>query len=118
MREVRLEDLLRREPARLDVAFIRNALHGKRVLVTGAGGSIGSEICRQVAVYEPASLILLDKGENALFEIDAELGHTFPALRRSAVLADIKHIQRLQEIFCQAPAGGGLRRGRPLSTSP
>ena len=101
MREVRLEDLLRREPARLDVAFIRNALHGKRVLVTGAGGSIGSEICRQVAVYDPASLILLDKGENALFEIDAELGHTFPGLRRSAVLADIKHIQRLQEIFAK-----------------
>jgi FlaA1/EpsC-like NDP-sugar epimerase/ActR/RegA family two-component response regulator len=99
LREVRLEDLLRREPAHLDLQLIRAFLHGRRVLVTGAGGSIGSEICRQVAVCEPESLVLLDRGENLLFDIDSELGATFPQLTRAAVLADIKHLQPIQQVF-------------------
>jgi len=101
VREIHMEDLLRREPARLEKELIRAYLRGRRVLVTGAGGSIGSEICRQVAACEPAGLVLLDKGENALFEIDAELAYGFPRLHKAAVLADIKHIQRLQEIFAK-----------------
>jgi FlaA1/EpsC-like NDP-sugar epimerase len=99
LREVRLEDLLRREPARLNRALIRASLQGSRVLVTGAGGSIGSEICRQVGACEPALLIMLDKGENPLFEIDAELAETFPRLARAATLADIRHAVELQEVF-------------------
>jgi len=101
LREIRMEDLLRREPARLEKDLIRAYLRGRRVLVTGAGGSIGSEICRQVAACEPSVLVLLDNGENALFEIDAELVHGFPKLHKAAALADIKHIQRLQEIFAK-----------------
>jgi FlaA1/EpsC-like NDP-sugar epimerase len=101
LREVRVEDLLRREPARLDVSLIRNSLRGRRVLVTGAGGSIGSEICRQVAVCEPAVLVLLDRSENALFEIYMELGESFPRLSKAAAMGDIKHIQKLQEVFAR-----------------
>ncbi len=99
LRELRLEDLLRREPARLDRSLIRDSLGGRRVLVTGAGGSIGSEICRQVAACEPALLVMLDKGENPLFEIDAELAEGFPRLARAAALADIRHAGEIQEVF-------------------
>ncbi len=99
LREVRVEDLLRRESARLDFSLIRASLQGRRVLVTGAGGSIGSEICRQVAVCKPAQLVVLDKGENPLFEIDHELAEGFPSLARAAALADITHVHKLQEVF-------------------
>ena len=99
LHEVHLEDLLRREPARLDLSLIRAYLQGRRVLVTGAGGSIGSEICRQVAVCDPALLIMLDKGENALFEIDAELAEASPRLARLPRLVNIIHAHKLQEVF-------------------
>jgi O-antigen biosynthesis protein WbqV len=85
--EVRLEDLLRREAVRIDPSMIRAALRGRRVLVTGAGGSIGSEICRQVAAQEPALLVLVDKAETALFEIDRKVQELTPAVRRAALLS-------------------------------
>jgi FlaA1/EpsC-like NDP-sugar epimerase/lipopolysaccharide/colanic/teichoic acid biosynthesis glycosyltransferase len=101
LREVHVEDLLRRAPVRLDRELIRRFLRGRRVLVTGAGGSIGSEICRQVAACEPAALVLVDRVESVLFEIDGELAASHPALDRSAVLADIKHSRKMREVFAR-----------------
>ena len=69
------------------------------MLITGAGGSIGSELSRQIAKYEPAQLILLDKGEGALYDIDMELQHTFPDLRRRVAIADIKNVNPLEQVF-------------------
>lgn len=73
LREVRIEDLLRREPARIDDRAVRAMVQGKRVLVTGAGGSIGSELCRQILRYAPSQLVLLGHGENSIFAIHNEL---------------------------------------------
>lgn len=73
LREVRVEDVLGRAPIEVDMARVARYLNGKRVMITGAGGSIGSELCRQVVTAGPASLIIVDHGENNLFEIDLEL---------------------------------------------
>jgi FlaA1/EpsC-like NDP-sugar epimerase len=73
LRQVNIEDLLRREPVHIDIGAVRALVQGKRVLVTGAGGSIGSELCRQILRCRPASLILLGHGENSLFEVHNEL---------------------------------------------
>jgi len=81
--------LLDREPHHLDRPAIAGVLTGKTVLITGAGGSIGSELARLVAGFSPAKLILVERGENALFEIDREIARTFPALARSAILHDV-----------------------------
>ncbi len=101
IRGVRLEDLLQREPVRLDPSTIRGALRGRRVMVTGAGGSIGSEICRQVAAVEPELLVLLDRHEAGLFEIEAELAAAYPGIARASALVDIKHRQQLEEVFAR-----------------
>ena len=73
LREVQIEDLLRRAPVQIDAAQVATLVHGKRVLVTGAGGSIGSELCRQIACLDPAELVLLGHGENSIFDIHNEL---------------------------------------------
>lgn len=99
LRDIDLEDLLRREPVQLDLNEIAAYIKGKRVLVTGAGGSIGSELCRQIAKLSPGKLILLGKGENSIYEIDRELTGKFPKLDITPVIADIRDCERIKRIF-------------------
>jgi len=99
LREVNLEDLLRREPVKLDLDKVAGYLRGKRVLITGAGGSIGSELCRQVARLQPESLFLLGKGENSIYEIDQELREKYPDLHIQPIIADVRDRRRIRDIF-------------------
>ncbi len=99
IRKVDLADLLRRRPVPPDLFLMERYLRGKRVLVTGAGGSIGSELCRQTCRANPAELIMVDRVENSLYEIDLEIGERFPDLPRRAQLADIRSIPRMEEIL-------------------
>ncbi len=99
VREVSLFDLLGRKPVRLDVNMINSYLQGKRVLVTGAGGSIGSEICRQVARFNPANMVLLDHAETPLFHIERELVGKFPDLPLYAIMGDVRDRARIDGVF-------------------
>ncbi|MFN3368970.1 MAG: polysaccharide biosynthesis protein [Thermus sp.] len=99
IREVRLEDLLRREPVRLNLGEVAGYLEGRVVLVTGAGGSIGSELVRQVARFHPEQVVLLGRGENSLFLLEKELEANWPELRYKVVVADVRDRDRLRRIF-------------------
>jgi len=99
VRDVQLEDLLGRKPIHLDLDDISNYLQGKRILVTGAGGSIGSEICRQVSAFSPASVVLLDNAETPLFHIENELREHFPAQSYETSLSDIRDLTRVEYVF-------------------
>ena len=99
LRDVDISDLLRRQPARIDDEVVGRTLTGKRVLVTGAGGSIGLELCRQVARWMPAQLILLGHGENSIFEALLELGENFPELPMLPVIADVRDEERITQVF-------------------
>ncbi len=101
LREVDIADLLRREPAKIDDRLVGAALGGKRILVTGAGGSIGREICRQAARWNPAELVLLGHGENSIFDALLELTESFPALKMHPAIADVRDANRMMEIFRQ-----------------
>jgi FlaA1/EpsC-like NDP-sugar epimerase len=101
VREVQVEDVLGREPVRVEIDRVGAYLSGRVVLVTGAGGSIGSELCRQIARVGPKRLVLLDNAENALFEIRRELEHDRHFHRCVAVLADVKDAVRVQEVFAE-----------------
>lgn len=101
LREVEITDLLRREPVRIHEELIGQVLEGKRVLVTGAGGSIGRELCRQIARWNAASLILLGHGENSIFEALLELKQDYPSLELIPVIADVRDAVRLQAVFEQ-----------------
>ena len=81
LREVEIQDLLRREPIQTDLEQVRVLATGETVLVTGAGGSIGSELCRQLARLEPAQLLVLGHGENSIFDVMAELTERYPQRR-------------------------------------
>lgn len=98
MRELELEDLLRRDSVDSDMSAVEEYLEGERVMITGAGGSIGSELARQVASVHPASLVLLGRGENSVFEIDQELRHT-QVYQPTAVVCDVKDKVGLSNAF-------------------
>lgn len=99
LREVDITDLLRREPVRVNDEKVGLALEGRRVLVTGAGGSIGRELSRQIARRNPAELVLLGHGENSIFEILLELQNDYPSLKLIPVIADIRNVSRLDSVF-------------------
>jgi len=99
LRPVDIEDLLGREPVSLDLAAIGDQLSGKRIVVTGAGGSIGSEMCRQIARFRPGRLILIEQAENALFQIHRELIAAHPALDIVPIVADICDAARIRSVF-------------------
>lgn len=101
LREVEITDLLRREPVRLYDESIGETLAGKTVLVTGAGGSIGRELCRQISRWNPARLLLLGHGENSIFETLLELGEHFPHLEIQPLIADVRDRSRLEAIFAE-----------------
>jgi FlaA1/EpsC-like NDP-sugar epimerase len=99
VRPLRLEDLLDREPIKTDLQELHPLLEGKHVLVTGAGGSIGSELCRQIACYRPALLMLFERHENSLYALDLELRETFPRVRTLAVIGDTTDADRVRSVF-------------------
>ena len=99
LREVRLEDLLGRNPIKLELPELSSDLEGETVLITGAAGSIGSELARQVALHAPGKLILVDQAETPLYYIDLELGRNHPDLDVEACLIDVTDCTRLDQVF-------------------
>ena len=98
---VELDDLLGRDPVTLDSDGLHGLLNGKTVLVTGAGGSIGSELCRQIARFLPARLVLLELNELALYNTEQEFSASFPDMPMAFVIGDVKHPARLKQVFAQ-----------------
>lgn len=105
LREVAIEDLLRREPIELDLGSMAHFLEDRVVLVTGAGGSIGSEICRQVLHWRPRLLVCVEQAENPLFFLDREIRQEFPGARTALVVADVSDEVRINDV---------MRRHRPV----
>ena len=101
IREVTIHDLLGRDSVELDIGAIGKFISGKRVLVTGAGGSIGSELCRQVCHFDPQRLVLYEQAENALFAIHMELLRAFPDIRLVPVIGDICDSERVDKVFSE-----------------
>jgi FlaA1/EpsC-like NDP-sugar epimerase len=101
VREVRVEDVLGREPVRMETELTGGYLTGRAVLVTGAGGSIGAELCRQIARVGPSKLVLLDHAEDNLFAIERELVEDRHVQNTVAVLADCKQGERMREVFAE-----------------
>jgi len=99
VRNIEPEDLLGREPVRLDEAGIAELISGKTVLVTGAGGSIGSELCRQLARYGPGRLVLYELSEFALYQIEQQLGELHPQLPLVRLMGDVKNLEHLRATF-------------------
>lgn len=99
IRNVCIEDLLGRESVDLHIDEISAYLEGKVVLITGGGGSIGSELCRQIVLYKPKQLVILDNYENNIFEIENELLYAYDKINVAAVIANIREKKRLEEIF-------------------
>jgi FlaA1/EpsC-like NDP-sugar epimerase len=101
IREVAVEDLLGRNPIRLEMGQIRDVFEGKVVLVTGAAGSIGSELCRQIARFHPTGIVGFEIAESPLFEIDREMHRTFPAVRFYSEIGSIQNRARLDDVLSQ-----------------
>jgi len=99
IREIKIEDLLSRDQIRLDNPRIKEDLIGKVVLVTGAAGSIGSELCRQISHYDPELLILLDIAESALYDVEQEFKENWPHCRIKIILGDVRNKKKMKEVF-------------------
>lgn len=99
IRPIKIDDLLGRPQASLDRESMAALIGGRRVLVTGAGGTIGSELCRQIAAFDPAAIVLVDNSEYQLYAIDLEIGENAPGLARRTILADIRDRDRIARVF-------------------
>ncbi|HXU93884.1 MAG TPA: nucleoside-diphosphate sugar epimerase/dehydratase [Gallionella sp.] len=101
LRPIELDDLLGRDPVQLDDAGLHGLLTDKAVMVTGAGGSIGSELCRQIARFAPAKLVLFESSEFALYTIEQELKQSFPSLDFACLVGDVRDAARVDEVLAQ-----------------
>ncbi len=101
IRDIVLADLLGRDEVEIDTGMVRASIAGKTVLVTGAGGSIGSEICMQVAGFGPKKIIALGHGENSVFSVYRRLKHQFPQVEIVTAIADVRDLLRVQEVFAE-----------------
>lgn len=99
IREVQVEDLLGREPVMVDLEEVAGYLAGETIFVTGGGGSIGSEICRQITKFNPGKLVIIGHGENSVFDIEQELRTEYPGLELTTEILDIKDREKVQLIF-------------------
>lgn len=99
LKEVDVNDLLGREPVKVDLSAIMGYVAGKTILVTGGGGSIGSEICRQVAQHNPKMLVIVDIYENTTYDIQNELRHRYPELNLVVLIASVRNTKRIDQIF-------------------
>ena len=99
IRNVTIDDLLRRPTVELDSVGVMEYLRGKRVMVTGAGGSIGSELVRQICAFEPAELILFGHGENSIYQLERELDVNWPGVLYTSVIAQVQNVVRLENVF-------------------
>ncbi len=101
IRKVAVEDLMKRDPVTLDDARLHDLISNQVVMVTGAGGSIGAELCRQIAAYQPAMLVLYEVSEYAMYKIDEELRESFPDMPLASVVGDIKNARRVNQAMHQ-----------------
>lgn len=101
IRNIQIEDLLRRDPIETDVTRIARYITGQKILITGAGGSIGGELCRQLSGFGPAEIILLGHGENSIFQIQQELKTAFPRTRFIPVISDIRDLGRMTRLLAK-----------------
>jgi FlaA1/EpsC-like NDP-sugar epimerase len=103
LKEVDVEDLLRRLPIKLDTSLVSYHISGKKIMVTGAAGSIGSELCRQIAKFNPEELLLVDMAETPLFNIERSLRKNFPGLNITPLLVDIKDKYQVEQVIKLKP---------------
>lgn len=99
--QINMGELIGRTPYGIDRKLVRSAIEAKRILITGAGGSIGSEICRIVATFRPSLLVMMERSENALFEIDRQIARRFPEIPRRALLNDIADVEQTKHHVSQ-----------------
>lgn len=99
LKEVEVNDLLGRDPVEVDISSIIGYVSGKVVLVTGGGGSIGSELCRQIAAHNPKQLVIVDIYENTTYDVQNELRHKFPNLNLVVLIASVRNTKRMDQIF-------------------
>jgi FlaA1/EpsC-like NDP-sugar epimerase len=101
IRKVAVEDLMKRDPVTLDDAGLHDLLTNQVVMVTGAGGSIGSELCRQIAAFSPAMLVLYEMNEYGMYKVDEELRESFPEIPVASIVGDIKNARRVNQVMHQ-----------------